>query len=139
MNSFKLTIVSPDGCHHDGPAEMVTIRTTEGDVSIMANHMKYVAAIGMGPAIILSEGKRSYGACIGGMLAVLENEVNIVATTFEWADDIDTEHCKESMARAEAMLAKPDLSEADKRIYEAKRRRAKVRLECAEMYAGKNQ
>ena len=132
MNNFQLKIVSPDGCLYEGEAQLITLMTTQGEVSILAHHTEYVASIGMGRATVVTEEGRRYGACIGGMLMVAENKVNIVATTFEWKEDIDVERAKAALAYTEAELAKDGLDDTRRTLLEAKKHRAKVRLAVAE-------
>ena len=50
MTPFHLKIVTPDGLIYDGQAEELLVRTTNGDVGILARHMNYVAPLGMGRA-----------------------------------------------------------------------------------------
>ena len=64
-------------------------------------------------------------------MAVTNGDVKVVATTFEWADEIDVDRAKASMARAEKMLENPKdahtVQYANARI-----KRARVRLSVAE-------
>ena len=94
MSTFHLQIVTPDGQFYDGEANKVLTRTIDGDVCILARHSDYVTALGMGTCIVELDGKRRKAACTGGMLSVIKGEVRIVATTFEWADQIDVERAK---------------------------------------------
>ncbi|MDE5769781.1 MAG: F0F1 ATP synthase subunit epsilon, partial [Oscillospiraceae bacterium] len=43
MNTFRLVILTPDKILFDDQAIQVTARTTEGDVGILAGHIRYVA------------------------------------------------------------------------------------------------
>ena len=43
-------------------------------------------------------------ACIGGMLTMIKNEANLIATTFEWADEIDLARAERAKAVAEARI-----------------------------------
>ena len=131
MNTFHLTIVTPDGCKFDGEAESVSVRSTEGSIQVLANHMDYVTTLGMGPAFIGLNGERKEAACIGGMLSVTNKVVRLIATTFEWAEEIDVERAQNALNRAEDQLAKADISPADKALSEAAKQRALVRLSCA--------
>ena len=106
--TYHLQIVTPDGQRFDGQAERLIVPTIDGQVGILARHINYVTALGMGPAKVITEDGERHAACIGGMLAVTDGEVKVVATTFEWADQIDVERAKASLARAEAMLADPN-------------------------------
>ena len=85
MNSFPLKIVTPDGLAYDGQAEQLTVRTTTGDIGILAGHINCVAPLGMGPCTVIAEGQRRTAACIGGMLSMVGGKATLVCTTFEWA------------------------------------------------------
>ena len=56
MTPFGLKIVTPDGLIFDGQADKVVVRTTGGDVCILARHMDYIAPLGMGAAFIEFKG-----------------------------------------------------------------------------------
>ena len=131
MNSFELTIVTPEGSKYQGNAERVTVRTTDGAVSILHGHINYAAALGMGKAEIVIGGDVRTACCIGGVLAMTNNIARIVATTFEWADEIDKGRAETALMRAEKALQDPNLSPEEKKPFEAARRRALVRISCA--------
>ena len=131
MNSFPLKIVTPDGMQYDGMAEELIVRTTSGDMGILAGHINCVAPLGMGQAMILVEGQRRYAACIGGMLSVMKGAVTLVPTTFEWADKIDVSRAEASAQRAQAVLANKSTPENDLRVAEARLKRALVRKSVA--------
>lgn len=131
MTSFSLKIVTPDGLLFDGEAEEVLVRTTTGDMAVLARHINCVAPLGMGQAMIQSGGKRRYAACIGGMLSVMDGKVTLVPTTFEWADGIDVERAEASAKRAEAVLGDRNASNTDIRMAEARLKRALIRKNVA--------
>ena len=129
--TYHLQIVTPDGEYFDGQAVRLTVPTIDGQVGILARHINFVTALGMGKAKLVTEEGERTAACIGGMLAVTDGDVKVVATTFEWAEDIDTERAKASLARGEKMLADPDADEQTKQYASARIKRAKVRLSVA--------
>ena len=131
MKQFTLKIVTPDGVRYEGPAEEVVVRTTTGDMGIMADHISTVAPLGMGRCTVVMEGERRYGACIGGMITVVGGNVNIVATTFEWADQIDPERAAASEERARAVLSDKSASDKAHRMAEARLKRALIRQNIA--------
>lgn len=131
MASFSLKIVSPDGLIFDGQAEKVIVRTTTGDLGIMARHMNCVCPLGMGRAVVESDGQRREAACIGGMVSVVDGEVTLVPTTFEWADKIDADRAEASYQRAQKTLQSKNASETELRIAEARLKRALVRKSVA--------
>ena len=131
MIPFSLKIVTPDGVQLDGQAEELIVRSTSGDLGILAGHTNCVAPLGMGRATIVVDGKPRYGACIGGMVSVLNGTVNLVPTTFEWADKIDADRAEASYRKAQDTLHNKNASETDIRLAEARLRRALVRKSVA--------
>jgi len=131
MSSFPLTIVTPDGLQFEGQAEQLTVRTTSGDMGILAGHVNCVAPLGMGRATIVSEGKKRYAACIGGMVSVVNGSVKLVPTTFEWSDTIDVHRAEASEERARKVIANKDASAVELRMAEARLKRALVRKSVA--------
>ena len=132
MSTFPLKIATPDGLIFDGEAQRLVVRTTSGDLAILARHINCVAPLGMGRATVVDgEGNRRYAACIGGMLSVQNGQVSLVPTTFEWAESIDAARAQLSQARAEKVLNSRDASSTDIQLAEARLRRALVRKSVA--------
>lgn len=131
MRAFTLKIVTPDGLRYEGPAEELIVRTTSGDMGILAGHINAVAPLGMGMATIVTDGKKRYGACIGGMVSVMDNVVSIIATSFEWSDQIDKERAQQSEARAKAVLADKAAPLDETKLAEARLKRALIRQSVA--------
>lgn len=132
MANYHLRIVTPDRLVFDGMAEKLIVRTLEGDVCILANHINYLAPLGIGEAKVVAEGAQSRSAALnGGMLSVVDNDVNVIATTFEWADEIDVNRAERAKEQAEQRLHQ--LQEQDKqfRIAEAKLKRAIARIQAS--------
>ncbi len=132
MTNFPLKIVTPDGLRFEGPVEEVIVRTTTGDLGFLAGHTNCVAPLGMGRAMVIENGKRRYGACIGGMVSVMNGAVTLVATAFEWAEDIDVPRAEASHQRAENVLHSKDSSETELKLAEARLKRALIRKSVAE-------
>lgn len=133
MTPFPLRIVTPDGIAFQGEAEELIVRTTTGDLGILAGHISCVAPLGMGRATIITGGQRRYAACMGGMVSVLEGRVDLVPTTFEWADDIDPDRAERSLQRAQKVLEDKGSSNTDILLAEARLKRALVRKNVASM------
>lgn len=132
MNTFSLKIVTPDGLRFEGQAEELVVRTANGDMGILAGHTNCVAPLGMGLATVVSEGQKRYAACIGGMVSVLDGQVKLVPTTFEWAENIDTARAKASEERAKTVLGDKSASGTDIKLAEARLKRALIRRRVAE-------
>lgn len=128
MASFPLRIVTSDGLIFDGMAEKVIVRTITGDMAVMARHINCVCPLGMGRAVVESEGVRRTAACIGGMLNVIDGAVTLVPTTFEWAEEIDLARAQASAKAAEEILEKRnELTNQEIALAEAKIKRALIR------------
>ncbi len=127
INTFTLHIATPDGEFYNGDAERVIARAIDGDVCIMANHSKYFTALSTGIVRVRTGENVRRAACSGGMLSIIDNVVRLVATTFEWEEDIDKDRALE--ARDEAQKALDEARDA-KEIERAKARlsRALVRV-----------
>lgn len=129
MELFNLKIVTPDGCKYENKAQRVIVRTVTGDVGILARHVRYIAPLGVGKAKITDEtGKELIGAAAGGMISVDDDNVNIVASTFEWADDIDLDRAQNAADKAKKRLEEHKKGEEEWKMAEYKLRRALNRL-----------
>ena len=133
MTSFPLKIVTADGLIFDGSAEEIIVRAVTGDMAVQAHHINCVAPLGMGRATIVIDGQKRYGACIGGILSVVDGAVTLVPTTFEWADSIDEDRVDASYQRAKDILQDKQASGTDIKLAEARLRRALVRKNVAAM------
>ena len=127
MTPFGLKIVTPDGLIFDGQADKVVVRTTGGDVCILARHMDYIAPLGMGAAFIEFKGRRRAAACIGGMISVKNGDVTLVPTTFEWSHKIDVERAEAAYERAEQLLNKEGITDTERALARGRLDRALIR------------
>lgn len=129
--TFPLKIVTPDGLIFDGQAEKLIVRTVGGDMAILARHIDCVCPLGMGQAIVESDGRRRTAACIGGLLSVIDGAATLVPTTFEWSDQIDADRAEKSLHRAEDILKKKDATDTEIQLAEARLKRALIRKRVA--------
>jgi F-type H+-transporting ATPase subunit epsilon len=131
-NTFHLKIVTVDGLAYEGDVQRLMFRSTHGDLAILARHINYCTAVGMGTAhVIMEDGSERTAACIGGMCSMMDNECHLLPTTWEWSEDIDVERAEAAKARAESKLREDKLSEEARLLTEAKLYRALVRIGSA--------
>jgi len=123
MSEFHLTVVTPDGTKFDGSAKSLLVKTDSGDVEILARHADYFASLGIGRARIATSTEERLASSAGGFISVKQNEVMLVATTFEFADEIDRERAVAAKEKAENAIA---LSNDDKAILLAKAKLARA-------------
>lgn len=82
MNTFKLTVSTPDGNVFEGEAEALFVRGTEGDLAVLANHAPFVTAVKECTCRIVPDGKDEISREIkGGLLSVSDGGDTILLTT----------------------------------------------------------
>ena len=133
MSVFPLQIIRPEKIFFEGDVQRVIIRTTEGDVGILAKHEKYVAALPSGPVkITMEDGKERLAALSGGAIKVSPSQTAILANAVEWAEDIDVDWAKRS--EQDALRRKENSKDQQELEYaEMKLKRALNRLRVSSM------
>ncbi|MBE6795753.1 MAG: hypothetical protein E7533_04125 [Ruminococcaceae bacterium] len=85
MNTFKLTIASPDGNKFHGDAYKLDVRGTEGELAVMAGHTPFVTSLVKCPcAVWLSETEKKTATVDGGLLTVAADSVTLIAGSFKF-------------------------------------------------------
>lgn len=103
--SFSLSVVTPEKVFFDGETSQIIVRTTVGDIGILANHTSLVADLPSGPLKVMQEdGSWRVAAISTGLLKVGGNKVSILANAVEWADEIDLDWAKRSEEDARRRL-----------------------------------
>lgn len=125
---FRLTVITPEKTFFDDDTTQVIVRTTEGDIGILANHISLVASLPSGPMKVQQEdGSFKVAAISSGLIKVGGNKVNIFADAVEWADEIDIDWAKRSEEDAKQRIAAKK-SERDFDLAELKLKRAMNRI-----------
>ena len=130
MRAFNIEIVTPDGLKFSGEVESLLVRTTEGDIEILAGHTDFLASLATGRERLIIDGKTRVASASGGFLSVKGGKVRMCATTFEFAEEIDLKRAEEAKARAEAALSTAR-DDREERIVRAKLMRAASRIKVA--------
>ncbi|OPJ55258.1 ATP synthase F1 subunit epsilon [Alkalithermobacter paradoxus] len=81
---FNLEVVTPESKFFEGEVEMVVVRTTEGDVGIMKNHINYVAPLAKGLLKIKKDGSFKHASIEGGFISVDKEKTTIVTDAANW-------------------------------------------------------
>lgn len=71
----------------------------------------------------MEDGTRREAACIGGMLSVIDGKCSLLATTWEWKEDIDKARADAAKTRAEAVLERTGLTDQEYKNAKAKLQR----------------
>ena len=87
MNTFPLTITSPDGALFDGEALGLFVRGIEGDLAVLAGHIPFITSVRAGDVHVdLPDGSTRYATTEGGLLTVAPDQVTLLASHFVWKD-----------------------------------------------------
>ena len=85
MNTFKLTVSSPDGNKFHGDVVKLDVRGTEGELAIMAGHIPFVTSMVEAPVnILLDDDTEKKAFAKGGLLTVGADEVTLLSGSFEF-------------------------------------------------------
>ena len=86
MNTFPLTVASPDGNLFHGEAVQLTLRGSEGDLAVLAGHIPFITAVRPGVCRVINGDDEREGEISGGMLCVGKDQVTLLADTFHWKE-----------------------------------------------------
>ena len=125
--TFTLQIISPTRIFFDEEVDMVEMRTTEGEIGVLAGHIPLTAIVEPGVVKIHQEGKVREAALLDGFVEIRGNKVTVLAEACEWPDEIDFSRAEEARSRAERRLASHE-ADLDVARAEAALKRAMVRL-----------
>lgn len=85
MNTFSLTISSPDGNIFNGKAVKLSVQGIEGELAVMAGHVPFITAVReCNCRIGLPDGSQKTGSTAGGLLNVSSDEVILLTDRFDW-------------------------------------------------------
>ncbi|NHZ71387.1 MAG: F0F1 ATP synthase subunit epsilon [Proteobacteria bacterium] len=85
-NTFQVDIVTPEAVIWSGQADMVSARTTEGDIGILADHEPTMAALSTGAVTIHHDGKVTAAGIHGGFLQIYKNQVTLLTDSAQLTD-----------------------------------------------------
>lgn len=131
---MKLHIVTPEGSVFSDDVRAVVIRTTEGDVGILKNHTNYVAVIEYGMMKITDkDGHARIAACMNGFVSAEASQVRVIATTFEFADDLDIARARRAKEESDARLTDQTLTDEERSLALSRKKRAENRIRVYEL------
>jgi F-type H+-transporting ATPase subunit epsilon len=99
-----LEIITPIKVLLKEEVDEITLRTVNGEISILPNHIDLVTKIFPGEMTIKRNGKIDLFAITGGFLEVAKNHVNILADYAIHASDIEISKVEEAKQRAEKAM-----------------------------------
>lgn len=102
--TFNLQIISPTRIFFDGDATMVEMKTTEGEIGVLAGHIPLTAILEPGVLRIHQEDGTKEAALHDGFVEIQKTKVTVLAESCEWPDEIDVARAREAKERAEKRI-----------------------------------
>jgi len=105
MSEFTLKIIHPKGVYFEGPVEIANVRTTEGQMGLLANMLPFASVLDIAEMNFVQKGERQFYFVSGGFVYVKKDEVTIITDAIESVEEIDLNRAKRAKERAEKRLA----------------------------------
>ena len=121
-DSFNLEAITPSGIIFQTTATFLMLRTTSGDLGIMANHMPLVTELTYGEMVVKTDRGEIRYYVEGGFLEINKQKVLILGDDIIESSQIDVEKARKDKEIEESRLTKlkeeEDIARANKRIQE---------------------
>lgn len=130
---FQVQVICPECVFFDGEAEMLELKTSEGDIGVLAGHIPLTAVIAPGVMRIMNGGEVKEAALHEGFVEILGDKVIVLAEACEWPDEIDLNRANEAKIRAERRL-KGTEGEIDEVRAELALRKSLLRIDLGKKY-----
>jgi F-type H+-transporting ATPase subunit epsilon len=130
-DTIRLRIVTPSRLVFDEEVEEVTAPGELGEFGVLPNHIAFLSTLVPGELSYKQGGNRVILAISGGYAEVLDNVMTVLATSAEFAWEIDLARAQRARERAERQLAEPNREEKDWEAAAAAMQLAQVRIQVA--------
>ena len=150
MNSkkLKLKIVTPERLVLEEMVDQVTLPTTEGEITVLPDHIPLIAGLKSGDVVALANGEHIPMAVVGGFVEVKNlvvrlpsgnqtttTEVAVLADFAEHVTEISDEKIAKAKASAEELKKKFENKEiVDFEHFEAELERSLTRVKIADKW-----
>ena len=88
MNTYKLTVATPDGNKFQGEVIGLFLRGAEGDLAVLAGHLPFITSVQAGKCRIhLPDDDEKSATVDGGLLTVTAEKVTLLSGSFAWDEE----------------------------------------------------
>ena len=134
--SYRLRVVTPEQVMWDALATEIIVRTTEGEIGILAHHLQIISPLVPHIMTIYDpDGKMDYMAVSGGFIEVTDDGVTMLADAAETPDLVDVARAQRARERA---LERVNSGSGAVAVDVARARRALLRAENRLKLAGRD-
>ena len=102
--TFNLQIISPTRVFFNEAVDMVEMKTTEGEIGVLAGHIPLTTILEPGVLRIKTDGNVREAALHDGFVQIQKDKVTVLAESCEWPDEIDANRARKAKERAERRL-----------------------------------
>ncbi len=135
---IKFKVVTPERTVFQDEIDQVTLPTTDGEVTVLPNHMPYITVLGSGEIALKKDGQESTLAVSGGFVEFNKNEMVILADMAERAEEIDLQMAEAAKKRAEeTMKQKITMDESEYALVAAAIEKESARIKVAKKHHSK--
>ena len=133
--SIRCEIISQDRIVFQGPADIVVLPGTDGEMGILPHHAPLLTTLKYGIIKVRSQGQETIFTVAGGIAEIQPDIITVLADAAENVEEIDVARAEAARIRAEESLAKgiPADSESYLRM-EAALRKSNLRLDAVRRY-----
>ena len=132
---IRCEIISQDRIVFQGPADIVVLPGTDGEMGILPHHAPLLTTLKFGIIKVRSQGQEQIFTVAGGIAEIQPDIITILADAAENVEEIDVARAEAARKHAEESLAKgiPAGSESYLRM-EAALRKSHLRLDAVRRY-----
>ena len=129
MAKLAVELVAPDRLVWQVEADLVVVKTTEGEIGIMPNHSPVLAELAEGSVMRVIDGgqQKLIAAVHGGFISMSRNEIQVLSEGAELGDEVDVAAARSALERALATIEHDEDAAS-----EAARARAQLRAAGAD-------
>ena len=101
MNKINFEIITPEKIVFKDEIDSITLPASEGEITILPNHIPLVAPTKPGEIIIKKGTEIHHMTVMGGFIENSDNKVKLLADAAELVEEIDERRAEEARKRAE--------------------------------------
>lgn len=139
---LKLKIITPERLVLEETVDQVTIPTTEGEITILPEHIPLVSGLKSGDVVAVTKGEHVPMAVVGGFVEVKENngvtEVAVLADFAEHVSELSEDKIAQAKTRSEELKKQMENKGlVDFEHFEAELERSLTRVKIADKWRTK--
>lgn len=138
IKKIQLKIITPERIVLDEAVDLVTLPTTEGEITILPDHIPLISTLASGDVVAKVGDEYIPMAVSGGFIEVAGNVVKVLADFAEHVSEITDDAVSKAKARAdEIMKMKHNAEDVDFEQYETELERSLTRVKIADKWKRK--